>query len=162
MRVHDRVCGLDWGRLGISGELHSAAYSRDGWELWVTHLRKFAMESAPHRPTAEEIADLVVKRLVEGGGIPDLANANLMTIEELTIKEVDRVTQIVMSELLAQQSREAQPVTSCPKCGNEMTPKKAQHRSLQGRRGPVKFKTDVSHCEACRLDFFPSDENAAV
>lgn len=120
------------------------------------------MESAPNQPTAEDIADLVVKRLVEGGGIPDLANANLMTIEEQTIKEVDRVTQIVMSELLAQQSQEAQPVTACPKCGKEMTPKKAQHRSLQSRRGPVKFKTDVSHCEACRLDFFPSDENAAV
>ena len=120
------------------------------------------MESAPNQPTAEEIADLVVKRLVEGGGIPDLANANLMTIEEQTIKEVDRVTQIVMSELLAQQSQEAKPVTACPKCGKEMTPQKAQHRALQSRRGPVKFKTDVSHCEACRLDFFPSDENLAV
>ena len=31
------------------------------------------MESASNRPSAEEIADLVVKRLVEGGGIPDLA-----------------------------------------------------------------------------------------
>lgn len=120
------------------------------------------MESAPNRPTAEEIAGLVVKRLVEGGGIPDLANANLMTIEQQTIKEVDRVTQIVMAELLAQQSQEAKPVTACPKCGKVMTPKKAQHRSLQSRRGPVKFKTDVSHCEACRLDFFPSDENTAV
>lgn len=120
------------------------------------------MESAPNRPTAEEIADLVVNRLVQGGGIPDLANANLMTIEEQTIQEVDRVTQIVMSELLAQQALQAEPVTACPKCGKEMTPKKAQHRSLQSRRGQVKFKTDVSHCEACRLDFFPSDENAAV
>ncbi|MBB3206821.1 hypothetical protein FHS27_004571, partial [Rhodopirellula rubra] len=27
------------------------------------------MESAPNQPTAEDIADLVVKRLVEGGGI---------------------------------------------------------------------------------------------
>ncbi|MEM6780190.1 MAG: hypothetical protein AAF670_21235, partial [Planctomycetota bacterium] len=71
------------------------------------------MESAANRPTAEEIAGLVVQRLIDGGGIPDLANANLMTIEERTIEEVDRVTQIVMSELLAQQSQEAQPVTVC-------------------------------------------------
>ena len=120
------------------------------------------MESAPTRPTAEQIADLVIQRLREGGGIPNLANASLLTIEEQTIEEIDRVTQIVLSELLSQQSQEAEPVTDCPKCGKPMTPKKAQHRSLQSRRGQVKFKTDVSHCEACRLDFFPSNENAAV
>lgn len=120
------------------------------------------MESASITPTAQEIADLVMQRLIEGGGIEDLANASLLTIEEKTIEEVDRVTRLVMSELLAKQSQEATPVTQCPKCGKEMTPKKAQHRSLQSRRGDVKFKTDVSHCEACRLDFFPSDENAAV
>lgn len=120
------------------------------------------MESALATPTAQQIADLVMQRLIDGGGIPDLANANLLTIEQRTIEEVDRVTQIVMSELLAKQSREADPVTACPKCGKDMTPKKAQYRSLQSRRGQVKFKTDVSHCEACRLDFFPSAENIAV
>lgn len=120
------------------------------------------MESAPITPTAGEIADLVVQRLIQDGGIEDLANANLLTIEEQTIKEVDRVTQLVINELLAKQSQEATPVTSCPKCGKEMTPKKAQHRSLQSRRGDVNFKTEVSHCEACRLDFFPSAENSSV
>jgi DNA-directed RNA polymerase subunit M/transcription elongation factor TFIIS len=120
------------------------------------------MESAAITPTAHEIADLVVQRLLEGGGIKDLANANLLMIEEQTIEEVDRVTRLVMSELLAKQSQEAQPVTKCPKCDREMTPKKAQHRSLQSRRGDVEFMTEVSHCEACRLDFFPSDENIAV
>jgi len=120
------------------------------------------MDAAPNQPTTEEIAALIVERLREGGGIADLARANLMTIEQQTIEEVDRVTQIVMSELLSQQSQEAEPVSNCPKCGKPMTPKKAQHRSLQSRRGQVKFKTDVSHCEACRLDFFPSDESLAV
>jgi len=120
------------------------------------------MEPASVSPTAQEIADLVVKRLIEGGGIKDLANANLLTIEEQTIEEVDRVTQLVIGELLVKQSQGAEPVTNCPKCGKEMTTKKPQHRSLQSRRGDVKFKTDVSHCEACRLDFFPSDENLAV
>jgi hypothetical protein len=43
-----------------------------------------------------------------------------------------------------------------------MKGKPAQHRSLQGRRGKIDFKTEVLHCEACRLDFFPSDENSAV
>jgi len=149
--------GLKWlmihtGR-HTAGRAGSFRILFEGYLPWTT---------APNRPTAEEISDLVVQRLVEGGGIPDLANANLMTIEEQTIKEVERVTQIVMSELISQQSQEADPVTACPKCGKQLTPKKAQHRSLQSRRGQVKFKTDVSHCEACRLDFFPSDENIAL
>lgn len=65
------------------------------------------MESATVTPTAQEIADLVVQRLIEGGGIQDLASANLLTIEEQTIEEVDRVTRLVMSELLTQPSNAA-------------------------------------------------------
>ena len=120
------------------------------------------MESAASSPTAEEIANLVVERLLADGKLPDLANANLMTIEEQTIEQVDQVTRLVMSELLAQQSRQAAAPTSCPKCGGPMKDRTAQHRSLQSRRGKVNFKTDVFHCEACRLDFFPSDENTSV
>jgi len=98
--------GVKW--LMIYKESHTAGNLRilvEGYLPWKT---------APNRPTTEDIADLVVQRLVEGGGIPDLANANLMTIEEQTIKEVDRVTQIVISELISQQSQEADPVTACP------------------------------------------------
>jgi DNA topoisomerase-3 len=54
------------------------------------------------------------------------------------------------------------PRGACPKCGGPMHDKPAQHRSLQSRRGKVNFKTKVLHCEACRLDFFPSDGNTAV
>lgn len=120
------------------------------------------MESAPAIPSAEDIAQLVVERLVQEGALSDLAGASLMTIEERTIEEVDRVTRMVMDELLAKQAREAEAVTACPRCGKGMTAKKPQHRSLQSRRGKVKFKTEVLHCEACRLDFFPSDENPSV
>jgi uncharacterized protein with PIN domain len=120
------------------------------------------MDRAPETPTAEEIASLIVERLIQDGGLEDLANANLMTIEDRTIQEVDRVTRFVMDELLATQARQAPAVTACPKCGGPMHDKPAQHRSLQSRRGKVNFKTDVFHCEACRLDFFPSDENTSV
>ena len=120
------------------------------------------MESVPNSPTADEIASLVVERLLASGKLPDLANANLMTIEEQTIEQVDQVTRLVMSELLAKQAQQAATPTSCPKCGGAMKERKAQHRSLESRRGKVNFITDVFHCEACRLDFFPSDENAAV
>lgn len=120
------------------------------------------MESAPTTPTAQEIADLVVQRLLDSGQLPDLANANLMTIEEQTIEQVDQVTRLVMSELLAKQSEQAPPPSACPQCGSAMKDKPSQHRSLQSRRGKVNFKTEVFHCEACRLDFFPSDENTAV
>jgi hypothetical protein len=121
-----------------------------------------AMDQAPATPTAEEIASLVVERLLNDGGLSDLANANLMTIENRTIEEVDRVTRLVMNELLAKQARQATEVTSCPRCNGPMRSKPDQHRSLQSRRGKVTFKTAVLHCEACRLDFFPSDENATV
>lgn len=120
------------------------------------------MDQAPTTPTAEEIASLVAQRLIEGGGLEDLANANLMTIENQIIAEVDRVTRLVMDELLAKQAQQAPAVTTCPKCGGAMNDKPAQHRSLQSRRGKVNFKTNVLHCEACRLDFFPSDENPSV
>lgn len=120
------------------------------------------MDSAPTAPSAEEIAQLVVERLTQDGELSGLSDANLLTIEEKTIDEVDRVTRLVLGELLAKQARQAEPVKTCPRCGKPMTPKKPQHRSLQSRRGKVDFKTDVLHCEACRLDFFPSDENTSV
>jgi len=120
------------------------------------------MESAQTNPTAEEIASLVVKRLVEDGNLNDLANANMMMIEEQTIAQVDQVTRLVMDELLAKQGEQADTASICPKCGKAMKLRPRQHRSLQSRRGQLNFKTDVFHCEACRLDFFPSDENTSV
>jgi len=74
-----------------------------------------------------------MRRLIRGGGIEDLANASLLTIEKKAFEEVDHVTRLVMSELLATQSQKAIAVTQCPKCGREMNPKKAQHRSLRRR-----------------------------
>jgi uncharacterized protein with PIN domain len=120
------------------------------------------MESAKNSPSADEIASLVVERLLASGKLPDLANANLMTIEEQTLEQVDQVTRLVMSELLAKQARQAIAPTKCPKCSGPMQERKPQHRSLESRRGRVNFITEVFHCEACRLDFFPSDENLAV
>ena len=120
------------------------------------------MDSAKNEPTVDEIANLVVEKLTHSGKLADLAAANLMTIEEETIEQVDLVTQAVMAQLLAKQSEHALPVDACPRCGAPMTPKKPQSRSLQSRRGKVNFKTKVFHCEACRLDFFPSDENTSV
>jgi hypothetical protein len=50
------------------------------------------MESASASMTADEIASLFVERLLASGKLSDLANANLMTIEEQTIEQVDQVT----------------------------------------------------------------------
>jgi hypothetical protein len=33
---------------------------------------------------------------------------------------------------------------------------------LQSQRGQVHFQTQVVHCEACRLDFFPSVQNSGM
>lgn len=120
------------------------------------------MDSATNSPTIEQIASLVVEKLTASGKLADLANANLLTIEEETIDQVDAVTRSVVSQLLAMQSKQTTKVTNCPKCGCQMTPKKPQGRTLQSRRGKVSFKTDVFRCEACRLDFFPSNANTTV
>jgi len=120
------------------------------------------MDSASVSPTAEEIASLVVQRLFASGKLPDLANANLMTIEDQTIDQIDQVTRLVMNELLTKQAQQAAAPIACPKCGGPMNDKQAQARVLQSRRGKVNFKTNVFHCEACRLDFFPSAQNSSV
>ena len=120
------------------------------------------MESASATPTGDEVANLVVRRLLASGKLPGLANANLMTIEEQAIEQVDQVTRLVMNELLAKQSQQATSPTACLKCGRPIKEKESQHRALQSRRGKVNFKTKVFHCEACRLDFFPSAENSSV
>lgn len=120
------------------------------------------MDAAHKEPTVNQIASLVVEKLTSSGKLTDLASANMMTIEEETIEQVDLVTQAVMAELLAKQSQDAEPGDQCPRCSKAMKHKKPQSRSLQSRRGKVNFKTEVFHCEACRLDFFPSDENTSV
>lgn len=120
------------------------------------------MEPAYLTPSIEQIAGLVVEKLTQGGKLSDLANADLMTIEDETIEQVDQVTRVVINTLLRRQSDAAPPPRGCPKCGGGLCEKPPQARSLQSKRGRVHFKTDVHRCEACRLDFFPSDEDAAL
>lgn len=120
------------------------------------------MESADNTASIEQIASLVVVKLTRGGKLADLANADLMTIEEETLDQVDQVTRAVINELLGKQADTAPPPTTCPKCGGKLCDKPPQARSLQSKRGRVHFKTDVYRCEACRLDFFPSDENPSL
>ncbi|WP_430450740.1 hypothetical protein [Rhodopirellula europaea] len=69
------------------------------------------MDRAATAPAAEEIASLVVERLISNGGLEDFANANLMTIEDWTIQQVDRVTRLVMDEIFAKQAQQAPAVT---------------------------------------------------
>jgi uncharacterized protein with PIN domain len=120
------------------------------------------MDSAESTPSIEQIANLVVEKLTQGGKLADLANADLMTIEEETVDQVDQVTRAVMNQLLGQHAEAAPPPTVCPRCGGPLCEKPPQGRSMQSKRGRVHFKTDVFRCEACRLDFFPSDENTSL
>lgn len=120
------------------------------------------MEPADNTASIEQIASLVVEKLTQGGKLTDLANADLMTIEEEAIDQVDQVTRAVVNQLLGRQADTVAPPGGCPKCGGKLREKPPQARSLQSKRGRVHFKTDVYRCEACRLDFFPSDENASL
>lgn len=120
------------------------------------------MDSANGVLSVEEIARLVVERLTADGKLSDLANANLLTLENEAIVQLDEVARAVISELLAKQSTQVEPQECCPKCGDAMVAKKPQNRLLKSRRGKVHFQTSVFHGKACRLDFFPSDENSSV
>ena len=120
------------------------------------------MDSAGQTISLDQIADLVVEKLTESGALANLGSANLEAIEEETIVSIDQITREVISKILGKQAQIIEPPKQCPKCGGEMGDKPTQTRSMQSRRGNVHFKTDVVHCEACRLDFFPSVQNTRL
>ena len=120
------------------------------------------MESAGQIISLDQIADLVVEKLTDSGALANLGSASLESIEEQTLVSVDQITRDVISRLLGKQAELIEPPKQCPKCGGGVCEKPAQGRSLQSRRGNVHFKTDVVHCEACRLDFFPSVQNTRL
>ena len=111
---------------------------------------------------SDEIADIVVRKLLEMGAIGKIATATMDTIESESIALMDEVTRNVISKVLVLQSSKTEPSQKCPKCGSQCCPKSAQARLLETRRGKVNFKTDVFRCEACRLDFFPSVRSSRV
>jgi uncharacterized protein with PIN domain len=120
------------------------------------------MESADQTVSLERIADLVVERLTQSGALAGLESASLDEIEGATIVHLDQITREVITQLLGKQARLIEPPQRCPQCGGEVGPKPAQTRSLQSQRGQVHFQTEVVHCEACRLDFFPSVQNSGM
>jgi hypothetical protein len=120
------------------------------------------MDSASQTVSLDQIADLVVEKLTESGRLADLGTANLESIEEETILSVDQITRDVISKLLGKQAELIEPPKHCPKCGGEVGEKPTQGRCLQSRRGKVSFKTEAVHCEACRLDFFPSVQSTRL
>jgi uncharacterized protein with PIN domain len=91
-----------------------------------------------------------------------LGTASLEAIEDRTLESVDQLTRDVISKLLGKQAQLIEVPEVCPTCGSKLSAKPAQGRSLDSRRGCVHFKTEVAHCEACRLDFFPSVQSSGV
>jgi uncharacterized protein with PIN domain len=120
------------------------------------------MDSAGQTVSLDQIVDLVVEKLTESGRLANLGSANLESIEDETILSVDQITRDVISKLLGKQAELIESPKQCPRCGGEVVDKPSQPRLLQSRRGNVRFRTDVVHCEACRLDFFPSVQNSRL
>ena len=114
------------------------------------------MDSTTEIRSLDEIADLLVEMLTRSGKLADLGNADLETIENEVLENMDDVTRDAISKLLLRQRQQTEPPQACPRCGQPLSPKPAQGRSMQSRRGHIHFKCDVFRCEACRLDFFPS------
>jgi hypothetical protein len=147
-------------RIAIAGNpariYNRCLLSQEGWEIWRTLFGGIAMESASQTISLDHITDLVVEKLTQSGTLANLGSASLEAIEEETIINIDQITRDVISRLLGKQAKIIETPAQCPKCGGEVGEKPAQGRSMQSCRGNVHFKTGVVHCEACRLDFFPS------
>lgn len=121
------------------------------------------MDSACQTFSVDQIADVVVARLMEkNGSLANLGSQSLEAIEERTLESVDQLTRDVISKLLGKQAQLVEIPPNCPRCGAKLCPKPSQGRSLESRRGSVHFKTNVAHCEACRLDFFPSVQSSRL
>lgn len=120
------------------------------------------MELTTGSVSSDQIADIVVRKLLEMGAIGKLATATMDTIETESISLMDEVTRNVMAKVLALQSSETQASQQCPKCGSRCCDKPPQGKLLETRRGKVNFQTSVFRCEACRLDFFPSVRSFGV
>ena len=120
------------------------------------------MDSTSKRVARDEIADLVVDWLTRSGKLSELATADLETIEDEVLENMDAVTRSAISKLLEQQRRQAETPQACPQCSRLLSAKPAQGRVLQSRRGNIHFQCDVFHCPACRRDFFPSVQNTGL
>jgi uncharacterized protein with PIN domain len=120
------------------------------------------MDSTSNTGSLDDVADMVVEILVQSGKLADLENADLETIEEEVLASMDSATRDAISKLLLRQRRQTKPPQSCPQCGQPLSAKPAQGRSMQSTRGRIRFKCDVFRCEACRLDFFPSIQNSGL
>jgi hypothetical protein len=120
------------------------------------------MEAGSQTVSLDQIADLVIEKLMQSDALADLGSANLEQIENETRVNLDQITREVISKLLGKQAQLVEPPGQCPRCGGEVGPKPVQGRSLQSQRGQVHFQTKVVHCEACRLDFFPSVQNSGL
>ena len=74
-------------------------------------------------------------------------------IENAAVAVGDEVTQELMSRQLAAVSQEQRV---CPVCGEQFLHKGERKRTLQSRRGKVKFTEPELYCKKCRRAFFPS------
>jgi hypothetical protein len=120
------------------------------------------MDSTSETCSLDEVADMLVEILTRSGKLVDLENADLETIEDEVLANMDDVTRDAIAKLLLRQRRQIKPPQTCPQCSQLLSAKPAQGRSMQSRRGRIHFKCDVFRCEACRLDFFPSVQNTGL
>jgi hypothetical protein len=104
-------------------ELQSEMFSREGWKFQSTLLDELPWNRPQPAPLGIKSLASSCKGLLASGKLPELAKANLMTVGEQTIEQIDQVTRLVMNELLAKPSQQSSAPTAtaaCPKCGRSM------------------------------------------
>lgn len=97
----------------------------------------------------------LVTEYCEGQGEPTAPEGVCLAtiIEEAATALGDEVTQELMSRQLTAVAGEQQ---ECPVCGQQFLRKGERERTLQSRRGKVKFTEPELYCKTCRRAFFPS------
>ena len=81
------------------------------------------MDSTSKRVARDEIADQVVAWLTQSSKLSELATADLETIEDEVVENVDAITRSAISKLLEQQRRQTNTPQACPQCGGHLSVK---------------------------------------
>jgi len=94
---------------------------------------------------------------VEGPGL----DADFDSIETMAVDIGQAVVRGAIEEALKTQLKLLGDHQSCPEC-TRACPVVTASRTIHVRGGPITYDEPVSHCSACRRDFFPSPPEFAA
>lgn len=94
---------------------------------------------------------------IEGPGL----GIDFDSIESMAVEIGQAVIRGAIEEALNTQLKLLGDHQTCPECSRSC-PVGTEPRSIQTRGGPIEYDEPISHCPACRRDFFPSTPQLAA